>query len=459
MPSLNRYSDTSNKSGVYILANVGGSHPITLQVTPLGQKILERVGYHHGDDLPTQFVWSMYDVGILYTSNTLTEEPEMQEDPDEVFKRLNIPTKLSKNERRELIRYLAEYTGPNEDEVKSLREHLQESNQPRSNSSEESKAVEVDDQRPNNSKPTVGEGSFLSIEIVGSGYKEIPDRSGESYVNCFVLLLEVTNNASAEWEFYGDKELSVILDSGESIGTPAPIFFKESLSPWAVNRDTISSKSRGKILLAYPAEDGPVIVDRLEYKAKPIHRHAGINPRGGSSPDPEHIIISLDEEIRGQIAPLPDSLEFESVELDIQTAASKARAKKIDIDLCGFEYSEKDGVMLVFIEIENNTPTTLDVSSHDFTVVSGDGYTYQEMGDGSYEGIPSEWNFFTMIIPSETKSRVMLPFGTNEEFIPAQIMLHRYNNQIDINFETEEILDKRGAPESVDIEEMTIDLR
>lgn len=126
MPTLKEYTEDSDQSGFYILANVGQSHPVTLQVTNLGKQILQKCGYESGDNVPTKIVWSMFDVGILYTSSTINEPPEVTEDTDEIFRQLNVANKLTSEERSRLINYLKEYSGPNEAQVKSLQNELQE---------------------------------------------------------------------------------------------------------------------------------------------------------------------------------------------------------------------------------------------------------------------------------------------------------------------------------------------
>lgn len=127
MPKLKAYTSDSAKSGHYILANVGGSHPITIQVTDLGEQILRKAGYETGDNVPTKVVWSMFDIGILYTSGTINDPPEIVDGPDETFRQLGVANKLTAQEQDQLLRYLEEYTGPNQTEVNALRETLEQS--------------------------------------------------------------------------------------------------------------------------------------------------------------------------------------------------------------------------------------------------------------------------------------------------------------------------------------------
>lgn len=128
MPTLKAYVEESEQTGVYILANVGGAHPVTLQVTPLGATILEKAGYAPPEaSVPTKIVWAMYDVGLLYTSNVVNNPPSFEQGADAVFEEMGISNQLTSAERDRLLRLLAEYTGPNEEEIRQLRERVEES--------------------------------------------------------------------------------------------------------------------------------------------------------------------------------------------------------------------------------------------------------------------------------------------------------------------------------------------
>lgn len=126
MPKLKRYVSDSEKSGVYIVANVGGNHPVTLQVTSVGRKILNKAGYNPEDAVPTEVVWSMYDVGLVYTSNVVNNPPEVEERTDEIFDQLGVSNNLTRGERQELLSHLKKYDGPNQGQVAALRDDLQQ---------------------------------------------------------------------------------------------------------------------------------------------------------------------------------------------------------------------------------------------------------------------------------------------------------------------------------------------
>lgn len=459
MPALKKYTADSPQSGVYIVANVGGLHPITLQVTPLGRRILERLDYAPGDDVPTQFVWSMYDVGILYTENTLDQNPELPGDPAEVFEQLNVPGKLTREERAELIEWLTEYSGPNASEVDSLRATLE------AERAADSGPADATDSRSSDGHATATEasspakrttGRFLDIEVLASGVRPIPDRSEESYVECFVLVVEVSNHADADWDFYPDTEVTVITESGTALGKPLSVVPRRNLNQYSTGRRTISPSASAQFALIYPTEDGPIEVSRLEYSAKPLHRHAGVAPRDPGSSDPEHINVDIDPD---SLSTLPGDLDFERTRLDVQTETSNERATAVDIDLVGYEWSERLGIMFVFLEVENSTPGPLTPALSDFTVVSEAGYAYNELGDGSYEGLPDAWATLMIRIPTGARGRVLLPFGSDHAFTPKRLSLERRSSTVEVEFTDETIAASQGAPDSVAISDIRISFR
>lgn len=123
MPTLNRYAPSSQKTGYYIRANVGGSHPVTLQTTPVAERILVENGYGDGATVPTKLVWSMYDVDLLYTESSLsasTPSYSVQDSLSEVME----SSALSKSTRQQLIEYLSSYSGSHQTAVGRLLEDL-----------------------------------------------------------------------------------------------------------------------------------------------------------------------------------------------------------------------------------------------------------------------------------------------------------------------------------------------
>lgn len=127
MPSLNEYSEDNNKEGFYIRANVGGSHPITLQVTIVASHIFRALNYQAGDAVPTELVWSMYDLNMLYTLTSVDiGDTPTDTSAAKVLQQLELDNKLSDEERAELISYLEAYEGPDAERIQQLREELVE---------------------------------------------------------------------------------------------------------------------------------------------------------------------------------------------------------------------------------------------------------------------------------------------------------------------------------------------
>lgn len=126
MPRLKQYTETSDQSGFYILASVGGSHPITLQVTDIGEQILRNAGYKPEDNVPTNVVWPLYDVGILYTNQTLDQQPDLTEATDDAFRQLDVANTLTSEELDQLLVYLDDYSGPNKAQVDVFKDELRD---------------------------------------------------------------------------------------------------------------------------------------------------------------------------------------------------------------------------------------------------------------------------------------------------------------------------------------------
>lgn len=144
MPTVRAYSDSSEKSGFYILANVGGSHPITLQVSSIAERILRSTGYQDGDDVPNKVVWAMYDVGILFTSGSIETIPEQSIQIDKIFSQLNVANRLTAAEQSQLLNYLKDYTGPNRSNVQSLQSKLESIEPEETESSERASAAKTE---------------------------------------------------------------------------------------------------------------------------------------------------------------------------------------------------------------------------------------------------------------------------------------------------------------------------
>jgi len=123
MPTLNRYASSNQKTGYYIRANVGGSHPVTLQTTSVAERILSDNGYSDGATIPTKLVWSMYDVDLLYTESSLSASTPSYSVRDSLSEVMESSV-LSKSTRHRLIEYLSSYSGSHQAAVGQLLEDL-----------------------------------------------------------------------------------------------------------------------------------------------------------------------------------------------------------------------------------------------------------------------------------------------------------------------------------------------
>lgn len=122
MPTLNKYAQSNKKTGHFVRANVGGSHPVTLQTTNVAERVFRDNGYSNGSTVPTKLVWSMYDVDLLYTESSLSAST-----PSHSFSSLSDAvngSKLTEETRHGLIEYFSSYTGSHQRAVSRILEEL-----------------------------------------------------------------------------------------------------------------------------------------------------------------------------------------------------------------------------------------------------------------------------------------------------------------------------------------------
>jgi len=118
MPTLNKYASSNEKTGYFIRANVGGSHPVTLQTTGTAEQIFKDNGYSDGSSIPTKLVWSMYDVDLVYTESSASSDT-----PSYSFDSLSdavTGSELTEGTRQDLIRYFREYSGAHQKRVNEV---------------------------------------------------------------------------------------------------------------------------------------------------------------------------------------------------------------------------------------------------------------------------------------------------------------------------------------------------
>lgn len=128
MPTLNRYAESANKKGYYIRANVGTGSPVTLQVSDLVERIFWLLDYEPPATIPTKLVWNMYDVGLLYTLNSLSSATNgIDNDSTSLLEKRDLDSSLSQEREEEIITRLKEYDGPDTEEVEKLIERFERS--------------------------------------------------------------------------------------------------------------------------------------------------------------------------------------------------------------------------------------------------------------------------------------------------------------------------------------------
>ena len=126
MPTLKRYVSSADQTGAYVLANVGGSSPITLQVSELAEKIFAVLEYQSPDKVPSKLVWSMFDVGLLFTYNSLTlsEDTEAADKNTSILDQLDLDSHLPSDQKEKIIIKLKNYDISETDKIEELIEVL-----------------------------------------------------------------------------------------------------------------------------------------------------------------------------------------------------------------------------------------------------------------------------------------------------------------------------------------------
>lgn len=125
MPTLKKYTSASPKSGYYLLANVGGTHPVTLQVTETAAVIFHAGDYAADDSVPSKLVWAMYDLGLVFTNASLDSASLPDIPVIDVLDDFGIGNRLSPTQRASLIKYLNSYDGPQQEALKKLKRKLE----------------------------------------------------------------------------------------------------------------------------------------------------------------------------------------------------------------------------------------------------------------------------------------------------------------------------------------------
>lgn len=170
---------------------------------------------------------------------------------------------------------------------------------------------------------TVGEGEFLTIEVVGysNEYINYGDDSGSGIVynepradeeskQGTIVCLHVRNKSSASWSFQGKKRLSVTSQDGFTYDSPIRCLNKRQLSPWNNGYSyTIPRDSKSRVALFYSDIFTP---KKIQYEVTLMYAHEDIGGRHNRRSDKEKIDVHIDDSIGDNINSLPDSLSLES---------------------------------------------------------------------------------------------------------------------------------------------------
>jgi len=71
MPTVKRYATSSDNSGYYVTAYIGGPHPINIKARPLADQLFNELGFGERATITHNLCWAMYEADLLYTDNSL----------------------------------------------------------------------------------------------------------------------------------------------------------------------------------------------------------------------------------------------------------------------------------------------------------------------------------------------------------------------------------------------------
>lgn len=141
--------DNIRPDGIQITAPDTDNDSLTrFLLTDVAKQITDRLGYESGDDFPAILVWPMYEVGLIFTlsghkyggtairSNTIEGEhdssfintAQMEMGVVKIFHQQDVFSKLTYEDREDLLEHVREKVGINQDEVNSLQHYLEQTN-------------------------------------------------------------------------------------------------------------------------------------------------------------------------------------------------------------------------------------------------------------------------------------------------------------------------------------------
>lgn len=176
-------------------------------------------------------------------------------------------------------------------------------------------------------RTTVGEGEYLQIEIVGYSFEKFriwgtadsPTTQAlgtESREGLTVVLLEITNKSTSEWEFRPEDHLSVISEEGYSYTDALGSY--DDIGPWTTGSASIKRNSKSRIALIYDT-GGPITPKRLEYSAEIYYVRKDVSPGDEEGRKIEEITIPVDESVHRELNTLPDSFRVDAARVILTT--------------------------------------------------------------------------------------------------------------------------------------------
>ena len=165
--------------------------------------------------------------------------------------------------------------------------------------------------------PVVGEGDYLTIDVVGFDQKHIEYEDRDEDIleerEYTVICLHIENKTSYEWNIRGSRDLAVTSTEGFSYDNPQNNGWSNhtgQFTPWNnAKRHDIKPNSKIRAVVIYKTWFEP---DRIEYSADLLHVHGDDNKTTGT----EQISIQLNDAARKGLGSLPDSLPIDGVVLN-----------------------------------------------------------------------------------------------------------------------------------------------
>lgn len=256
MPTLNEYAD---EDGYYILARPSDTGNITYQLKPRGEQIVEKVGYHDGDNIGWQVISALKIPNLIYTG----EEGQTDDDISVDISEKEIDA-LSEEDAEQLLDELSSVPRVGDSQTEEIKEILEVSDRVEFQLETlvgeiESKIREqgIVDERPLERSQTTG---TLSVNFF-TGYKDVRDEkpvvtAGGAQAHFVVKLL-----GDIKEEFKND----TLSDNPGFFDLTIYLSQTYGIVSWNVDIDTTSITSSGMIECGCILNDMlPVVISKTE---------------------------------------------------------------------------------------------------------------------------------------------------------------------------------------------------